>query len=656
MKITQFLTIIFIFTIICSQNTIPQDKDSLSAGFIKKNFNITGEIGAYGELYSISGQQARRPKSSGRIYFRPTLELFGLLQIPFEFLISSEGSSARQNINQFGINPSWEWGTLHLGDFTNDYSQFTLSGINIRGGGIDIHPGIFRFSTTAGFTYRSVPGGAQDGTFKRFLFAAKLGFGKEESSFVDFIFLRAKDEISSLNQTSKSITVISPNGNDVLEIGSLQSIKWNSFGIDGGITIEVSRDGGSTFELIADNQPNVGYFNWTVTGPVTFQAIIKIYAKDEPEIFDISDLPFTIGSGVQSQIFANTEDVINQNTVTPQENLIVGTKGRISFLENIVSLEFDGAGSVYTRDLRASELDLDSSNVPSFLTKLYKVRAGTNYDFAFNTFLNLHFSNFNTRIGFKRIGPGYNSLGTSYLLNDIGEYSIMNSLNISGTGITFGYIRQFDNLLEQKQFTTSRNIFNFGLTKMLTEKWNASLTTNIMNMKNDAADSVKTDFLSFVINTNHSFLIDPQGTFKNLNFYYSFQNTNNKSYQLNNNKTLIHSVNIGANFLFVENLNTTFNAGLISSSVVDTIKTTTQNYGIMFQYSALTNKLYSSANINFAKSESNSSLRFTIGSGYQIAAADNISISVSYMKFKGSTFKGGNFDEVISSLNYSHRF
>ncbi|GIV45866.1 MAG: hypothetical protein KatS3mg036_0684 [Ignavibacterium sp.] len=110
MKITQFLTIIFIFTIICSQNTIPQDKDSLSAGFIKKNFNITGEIGAYGELYSITGQQARRPKSSGRIYFRPTLELFGLLQIPFEFLISSEGSSARQNINQFGINPSWEWG------------------------------------------------------------------------------------------------------------------------------------------------------------------------------------------------------------------------------------------------------------------------------------------------------------------------------------------------------------------------------------------------------------------------------------------------------------------------------------------------------------------------------------------------------------------
>lgn len=656
MKLIQILFVVNIALLICFQNIDAQEKDSSSIDFVKRNFNISGEIGVYGELYSIKGQPARRPKSSGRIYFRPTLELFGLMQIPFEFLISSEGSSARQNINQFGINPSWDWGTLHLGDFNEDFSQYTLSGINIRGAGINITPGIFRFATTAGFTQRSVPGGAQDGTFKRFLFAAKLGIGKETDSYLDLIFLRAKDEVGSLTQNKKSITIISPNGNDILEIGSIQSIRWNSFDVNSGLRIQLSRDGGITYELIADNQPNVGYFNWTVTGPTTFQAIIKITATDNPNIFDTSDLPFTIGSGIQSQIYSNTQDIVNQNAVTPQENLIIGTKGKISFFENIVSLEFDGAGSVYTRDIRSSELDLDSSDVPSFLTKLYKVRVGTNYDYAFNSFLNLHLSNFNSRIGFKRIGPGYNSLGTSYLLNDIGEFSMMNSLNISGTGITFGYIHQFDNLIDQKQFTTSRNIFNIGLTRMLTEKWNASLTANIMNMKNDAADSIKTDFLSFVINTNHSFLIDPQGTFRNLNFNYSFQNTNNKSYNLKNNKTSVHTINLAANFLFIENLSTTLNAGLISSSVFDTIKTTTQNYGLSFQHSAMLNKLISNANISVAKSGSNTSLRLTIGTGYQITAADNLAILVSYMKFTGSTYKGGNFNEVISSLNYSHRF
>lgn len=656
MKLILSLLIIVISILIFFVTTPAQEKDSSSNDFMKKNFNISGELGAYGELYSIKGQPARRPKSSGRIFFRPTLELFGLMQIPFEFLISSEGSSARQNINQFGINPSWEWGNLHLGDFTEEYSQYTLSSINIRGAGINLTPGIFRFSTTAGFTQRSVPGGAQDGTFKRFLFAAKLGIGKETNSYVDLIFLRAKDEVGSLNQSKKSITVISPNGNDVLEIGTLQSIRWNSYDVSGGLRIQLSRDGGNTYELLADNQPNVGYYNWTVTGPASFQAVIKVTSVDEPNIFDTSDLPFTIGSGIQSQIFTNTQDVINQNAVTPQENLIVGTKGKVEFLNNMVSFEFDGAGSVYTRDIRSSELDLDSSDVPSFLTKLYKVRAGTNYDYAFYSFLNLHLSKFNTRIGFRRIGPGYNSLGTSYLLNDIGEYSIMNSLNISGTGITFGYIHQFDNLIDQKQFTTSRNIFNVGITTMLTPNWNASVSSNIMNMNNDAADSIKTDFLSFVLNTNQSFLINPQGTFRNINFNYSFQNTNNKSYNLKNNKTSVHTINVGANFLFIENLSTTFNAGLISSSVFDTIKTTTQNYGLMFQHSAMMNKLISNANINIAKSGSNTSLRFTLGSGYQFAISDNLSVSISYMKFTGSTYKGGNFNEIISSINYSHRF
>lgn len=129
--------------------------------------------------------------------------MFNLIQIPFEFLISSEGSSARQNINQFGINPQWDWGSLHAGDFTEEYSQFTLSGIKLRGGGLNLTPGNFRFSTAAGFTQRSVPGGAQDGSFKRFLFAAKLGIGEQTNSYVDFIFLRAKDEVGPLDQNTK---------------------------------------------------------------------------------------------------------------------------------------------------------------------------------------------------------------------------------------------------------------------------------------------------------------------------------------------------------------------------------------------------------------------------------------------------------------------
>jgi hypothetical protein len=646
--------VITVFTY--AQEDINVAPDS-SSTFLGKNIKLTGEIGAYGELYSINGQPDRRPNSTGRIYFRPTLELFGLIQIPFEFLLSTEGSSARQNINQFGISPSWSWGTLHLGDFTEEYSQYTLSGVKIRGAGINIKPGIFRFNMSSGFTQRSVSGGAQDGTFKRFLFASKIGVGKEESSFVDFIFLRAKDEISSLDQTGKSINLISPNGNDVLEIGTLQSIKWNSYGVSGAIKIELSRDGGNSYEQIATNLPNVNYYNWSVAGAPTFQAMIKVSAVDDPSVYDVSNYYFTIGSGVQSIIVSNYEDILNPNSVTPQENLVVGTKGKVEFLENTLSLEFDGGGSVYTRDLRSTNLDLDSSDIPEFLTKLYKVKVGTNYDFAFNTFLNFNYKSVNTKVGYKRIGPGYNSLGTSYMINDVIEYSILNSFRVSTTGIMLGFIHQNDNVQDQKLFTTGRNIITAAITSMIVQNWNASISANYLDMSNNTKnDSLKTEFGSFVLSTNHSFILDQQGLIRNINLNYAFQNSDNQSYFQSNNKTAVHSLNFGVGLGVMENLSATVSAGLINSNSFDTLKSFTHNYALVIQHTILQNKLINSLNLSTAINEDNNTIRATLSSGYQLTFADNFALLISYLKFNGVTNRGGNFNEIIASLNYSHRF
>lgn len=647
---------IFILIIFYSQTIFAQESDSTSQNFIQKNFSISGEIGTYGELYSMEGQPQRRPKSTGRLFFRPTINLFGLFQIPFEFLLSTEGNSARQNINQFGINPKWSWGSLHAGDFSEEYSQFTLSGVKIRGGGLNLNPGNFRFSTATGFTQRSVPGGAQDGSFKRFLFASKLGYGNEESTFFDLIFIRAKDEIGSLDAPKKSITILSPNGNDVWAIGSLQTIKWISNGLEGALRIQISRDGGSTFELIQDNVPNVGFFNWTVQAPVTFQAVIKITSNDDPNIFDESDFPFTIGSGVDSKIGNIQNEIVNSDAVTPQENLIVGVKGKFSLFENLLIFEIDGGGSVYSRDLRASEINLDSVDVPKFLTKIYKPRVGTNYDYAYSNSIALNLSSFSTKVGFKYIGPGYNSLGTAYILNDIRELSILNSIRISSYGIILGYIRQSDNLIDQKAFTTSRNIFTFGINGMITNFWTAGISSNILTMSNDSkSDSTKTDFGSFALSTTQSFMIDQTGLLRNINLNYSFQNSENNSYLIKNNTTSVHTMNLGFNFGLADNINAVLSGGFVNSIVFDTVKIFTHNYSLLLNHMTLSNKLINSLNLSTAISENNTSLRTTISSGYRFTDYDNISISLSYMKFNGTSFSGGSFSEVLASLSYSHR-
>uniref|UniRef100_A0A832G6C9 Uncharacterized protein n=1 Tax=Ignavibacterium album TaxID=591197 RepID=A0A832G6C9_9BACT len=658
MKI-HFLPSVIIVLIIFTNTFFAQQNESNTQGsnFVKENFRISGDLGAYGEYYNTNNDYARRPKTTGRLFFRPTIDLFDLFQIPFEFLISTEGNAARQNINQFGINPKWSWGSLNIGDFSTEYSRYTLSGIQIRGGGINLNPGNFRFSTASGFTRRSVPGGAQDGSFKRFLLASKIGYGNEAVSFIDFIFVRAKDEVSSLDQNTQNITIISPNGNDVLEIGSLISINWNSFGFSGGVKIELSRDGGSTYELIADNQPNVSFYNWTVTGPSTFEALIRVSSIESPEVFDVSDNFFSIGTGVETRIVSNPNNIINQNAVTPQENLVLGTKGKISFLDNTISFDFDAAGSVYTRDLRASELDLDSADIPSFITKIYKPRAGTNYDFAYNTSLSLRFQSFSTKIGYRRVQPGYNSLGTAYLHSDIQEISIMNTIRISTVNLNLSYIRQTDNLLDQKLFTTARNIITAGINAKVTNSWIASISGNILLMKNDSNnDSTKIDFNNLALSLNNSFTVDPKGFLRSININYALQNSDNKSYLLKKNTTVVHSLNLGLGFGLTDNLNSNFSAGFINSSLFDTVKSFTHNYGLNFSHKALSNKLNSSLNLNSAFNQGNKTYRGTVSSGYNLTDADVVSLAISFMRYDGKTFRGGSFNELITSLSYNHRF
>jgi len=643
--------------VLCLETFAQTNPNSSANNFLKDNFSISGDIGTYGELYSMEGQPKRRPSSTGRIFFRPTINLFGIFQIPFEFLLSTEGSSARQNINQFGINPQWSWGSFHAGDFTEEYSQFTLSGIKIRGGGLNLTPGNFRFSTVAGFTQRSVPGGAQDGSFKRFLFAAKLGYGKEESTFFDLIFVRAKDDISSLPQADKSITILTPNGNDVWAIGTSQTIKWISHGLSGGVRIEISRDGGSSFDLIQDNVPNVGFYDWIVQAPVTFQALIRITSIDDPTVYDVSDASFSISSGVESKVGTIASEVVNPNAVTPQENLVMGAKGKFSFFDSRLCLKVDGGGAIYSRDIRASEINLDSIKYSSLIKSIFKPRVGTNYDYAFSSSMSLNLSPFTTRIGYKYIGPGYNSLGTAFIVTDIREISIFNSLQISSYGLTFGYIRQSDNLVDQKPFTTSRNIFSLGLSGIITSFWMAGISSNILAMGNDSqSDSTKTDFRSIALSTTQSFIIDQTGILRNINLSYSFQNSDNKSYLLKNNKTFVHSMNMGFGFSIAQNITGMFSGGFVSSTTFDTLKTFIHDYSLMLQHSAISNKLITTLNISAAVSDNNTSMRSTLSSGYRIAERDDVSISISFMKFNGNSFSGGHFKEILASINYAHHF
>jgi hypothetical protein len=95
----------------------------------------------------------------------------------------------------------------------------------------------------------------------------------------------------------KGIAITSPNGGEIWPIGSSRALQWASGGFTGNLKIEVSRDGGTAWALVKGKTANSGTFSWTVTGPATTQARVRVTSLTDPTVADASDANFTIGGG-----------------------------------------------------------------------------------------------------------------------------------------------------------------------------------------------------------------------------------------------------------------------------------------------------------------------------------------------------------------------
>ena len=96
-----------------------------------------------------------------------------------------------------------------------------------------------------------------------------------------------------------AITVTSPNTSVRWAPGTSQTIQWNhNLGVQESVKIEISRDGGSTWSVIAASVPNssdtTGSRAWIVTTPTTTKARIRVGWTTNSGINDRSDVNFTI--------------------------------------------------------------------------------------------------------------------------------------------------------------------------------------------------------------------------------------------------------------------------------------------------------------------------------------------------------------------------
>jgi hypothetical protein len=85
-----------------------------------------------------------------------------------------------------------------------------------------------------------------------------------------------------------TLTVTAPAGGELWPVGGTATITWNHTGLLPDVTLEGSRDGGSTWETLIAATPNDGVCDWPVTGPATANLRLRVGIPDG-SVVDVSD-------------------------------------------------------------------------------------------------------------------------------------------------------------------------------------------------------------------------------------------------------------------------------------------------------------------------------------------------------------------------------
>lgn len=254
----------------------------------------------------------------------------------------------------------------------------------------------------------------------------------------------------------------------------------------------------------------------------------------------------TIGKKEQSVelIFFKAKDDPNsipdpdpESGITPKENLVIGfhTKNKIT---DRISLQTEYSLSALNQDVRLPQRDMETFTYVNNLGGLFTPRYSTSVSGIFSGSLSYSAQSVSFGVNYKRVPPGYKSLGTTYLSNDIENIHLNLQKSFFDNKITLsGNIGTEHNNLDKSQKSTNRRIIG-----------SANCNINLFNPLN-----INLNYSNFNSNTApvHTTFRD---TFKYVQVTENYGA--NLSYQISKNK-LAHNFNVNTNYQNVNTLNKT---------------------------------------------------------------------------------------------------
>ncbi len=190
------------------------------------------------------------------------------------------------------------------------------------------------------------------------------------------------------NSVSGDITLIYPNGQETLNQGIIDTIRWTSNGYIGDkIKIEYSVNAGNQWQTITEETTNDGSFEWIPPSIQTNLAMIRVSSACDNTIFDFSDGCFSINTcDLEASFTVSNEQPCAGENVTFSST----TPGNLDYFDWYISGLFVNSGEVidynfyypgsYLVELCASN-GIDCGDVASYYID---VEPKSDADFDFN--------------------------------------------------------------------------------------------------------------------------------------------------------------------------------------------------------------------------------------------------------------------------------
>jgi hypothetical protein len=181
-------------------------------------------------------------------------------------------------------------------------------------------------STTDKTTASLIVTGLNPGTTYYFVVQTRTDPHDNNQNTVDSEY---SSEVSASLPLAPSITVISPNGGESWEAGSIHSITWTSTGAIDSVIIECSINNGP-WVLQTPATANTGIYNWTVPDESSDLCLVRIsagYSDEAP--WDVSDAPFSITSPLPASIRVTAPNAGERFTVGSVVGITWASNGSI---------------------------------------------------------------------------------------------------------------------------------------------------------------------------------------------------------------------------------------------------------------------------------------------------------------------------------------